>query len=254
MGQMAFESCRKRMKNISPTCYLCGKPHDGKYNRDHVPPKQFFTKELLRKHNLNLFWLPTHESCNKSFQHDEGYFVYSLMPFARGSYSGDALRAKILDDCEHVEQRRLLQRVLGEFERQPSGLILPPGIVLKRFEGSRILRVAWKIVRGLYFFHFGTFLAEDTPKACELVLPSQQPPFPFPLLLPPNDPINDKYPGVFDYRLASFLEAHNLNCWTMLLWDRLTLMMNFQYPPCDCAECRQRIGMPQATCQQMETK
>ena len=78
--QAALESCRKRMKSISPNCYLCGKRHDGKYNRDHVPPKQFFAKKLLQKHNPNLFWLPTHESCNKSYQLDEDYFVYSLMP------------------------------------------------------------------------------------------------------------------------------------------------------------------------------
>ena len=74
-------------------------------------------------------------------------------------------RKKILDVCtRRPEQAKLLRKVLNEFERQPSGLILPPNIVLKRFEGDRIARVIWKIVRGLYFYHFGVFVAEDAPR------------------------------------------------------------------------------------------
>ena len=223
------------MKSVSPVCYLCGKAHDGKYNRDHVPPKQFFTKKLLHKHNPNLFWLPTHESCNKNYQHDEDYFAYSLMPFARGSYSGDSLRNKIYDDCKHVEQQRLLQKVIGEFECQPSGLILPPDIVLKRFGGNRIRRIAWKIVRGLYFSHFGISMPEDSPNGCELVLPDQQPPLPFFHL--PQEPIHGQYPAVFDYRFMNIPEIHNLNYWAMLLWDRIIVIVKFQYPICSCQEC-----------------
>ena len=223
------------MKATSPICYLCGKSHDGEFNRDHLPPKQFFTKELLRKHSPDLSWLPTHQSCNKKFQHDEDYFVYSLMPFARGSYSGDSLRTKILDDCKHIQQKRLLMKVLGEFERQPNGLIMPPGIILKRFEGERIRRVAWKIVRGLFFSHFGVFIPEETVNGCELVMPDQKPPSPFFYL--PSEPIYGKYPAVFDYRFMSFQEIHNLNYWALLLWDRIIVIVKFQFPDCSCQEC-----------------
>lgn len=233
--QAALESCRKRMKSISPNCYLCGKRHDGKYNRDHVPPKQCFAKKLLQKHNPNLFWLPTHESCNKSYQLDEDYFVYSLMPFARGSYSGDTLRNKIFDDCGHIEQQFLLRKILNEFERRPSGLILPSAIVAKRFEGSRILRVAWKIVRGLYYHHFGISIPEVSLHGCELILPDQPPPPPFFHL--PQEPVHGQYPAVFDYRFASYPEIHNFNYWAMLLWDRIIVIVKFQYPDCDCKEC-----------------
>ena len=224
------------MKKVSPICYLCGKPHNGKFNRDHVPPKQLFAKELLRKHNPNLFWLPTHEHCNKSFQHDEDYFVCSLMPFGLGSYSGDALRRKILNDCKkHKLQGHLLKRVLGEFERNPSGLILPQDTVIKRFDGDRILRVAWKIVRGLYFVHSDVFLPENSPKACELVLPGQEPPLPFFYLS--ENPIYPQHPAVFDYRFRCFPEIHNFNVWSLLLWDRLIVIVKFQHPICYCQEC-----------------
>ena len=232
------------MKNVSPICYLCGQPQGGKFNHDHVPPKQLSTKKLRNKHNLNLFWLPTHESCNKSYQHDEDYFVYSLMPFARGSYSGDALRAKILDDCRHDQQKSLLQKGLREFERRPSGLILPPGVVVKRFDGDRIPRVAWKIVRGLIFHHYGIFLEEGTPTHCKIVPPDQPPPLPFPLLLLYDNPINRNYEGVFEYSFGSVPEKHNMNYCALLLWDRLTIIMNYQYPPCDCLQCHERFGTP----------
>ncbi len=162
--------------------------------------------------------------------------MYSLVPFGRGSYAGDTLRKKVLDDSDHIEQSRLLQRVLGEFESQPSGLVLPPGIVAKSFEGDRILRVAWKIVRGLYFFHNGGYLSEDSPRACEIVVPGQPPPRPF--LFLPDEPVHGQYPGVFDYKFAKYPEVHNLNYWAMLLWDRLIVIVKFQYPPCNCDSCR----------------
>jgi hypothetical protein len=224
------------MKNYPAICYLCGKPHEGKFNRDHVPPKQLFAKDLLRKHNPKLFWLPTHEECNKSFQRDEDYFIFTLMPFGRGSYSGDALRRKILDDCKrHEPQGHLLKKVLGEFERNPSGLILPKNMVVKRFNGDRILRVAWKIVRGLYFAHSGISIPENSPKACELVMPGQEPPLSFFYLS--ENPIHQQYPAVFDYRFRSFFEIHNLHVWSLLLWDRLIVIVKFQFPICHCPEC-----------------
>ena len=41
-------------------------------------------------------------------------------------------------------------RVFNEFESRPSGLYFPRGLVAKRIDASRVERVAWKVVRGLY--------------------------------------------------------------------------------------------------------
>ena len=49
---------------------------------------------------------------------------------------------------------------MREFEERPSGLHLPSNLVLKRLDGDRITRVAWKLVRGLYFLETGSVLAE----------------------------------------------------------------------------------------------
>lgn len=235
MKEHSRSTAKKITGNRHTICYLCGKPLDGRLSRDHVPPRQFFADEVRCKHNPNLLTVSVHASCNLSYQSDEDYFVYSLMPFARGSFSGDAVRRKILNDCKHSEQQTLLRRILNEFERNPSGLVLPRGLVAKRFQGERILRIAWKIVRGLYFSHHGIYLPEDSPRGCEIVLPGQEPPLPF--LFLPDEPIYGRYPAVFDYRFANYPDVHNLNYWAMLLWDRLILIVKFQFPACGCEAC-----------------
>ena len=40
----------------------------------------------------------------------------------------------------------------------PSGLVLPGNKVVKRFQGKRLTRIAWKIVRGLNFHHHDVVL------------------------------------------------------------------------------------------------
>ena len=57
---------------------------------------------------------------------------------------------------------RLYQAVRREFEKQPSGLHLPGGRVVKRFQGERVNRVVWKLVRGLYFHEMSSVLPDDT--------------------------------------------------------------------------------------------
>lgn len=219
-----------------PICYLCGKSIESDSSDDHVPPKQFFVEKLRKQHNPNLLTLPTHRICNESYKHDEDYFVFSLMPFARGSYAGDPLRKRILDACtRHPQQAKLLDKVINEFDRRPSGLILPPRTVLKRFEGKRISRVVWKIVRGLYFFHFGVFIPEDSPTNCEIIPTDEKPPDHFFRLL--DGPSHGKYPGVFDYAFKSYPEVHNANYWAMLLWDRIIVIFRFQFPVCNCETC-----------------
>jgi hypothetical protein len=154
-------------------------------------------------------------------------------------------------DCKnHPEQAALLRKVVNEFERQSSGLILPDGLVVKRFEGDRILRVTWKIVRGLYFSHFGTFVPDDLPKGCELVSPDHKPPDSFFKVFSSGKNYG-RHPGVFDYTFKSFPEFHNLNYWAMLLWDRLILMVKFQHPPCNCIECsetKEKEKQPACNC------
>ena len=132
-------------------CYLCGQPLSEPIGMDHVPMQQLYAPEVRKAHSPNLLTIPVHDQCNKSYQVDEDYFVTALMPHARGSCAGDAIYKRALDRYRGGGKVGLIRKVLAEFEPRPSGLVLPRNQVVQRFDGTRISRVAWKIVRGLYF-------------------------------------------------------------------------------------------------------
>jgi hypothetical protein len=226
------------MEKLTEICYLCGERLCDPISRDHVPPQQFYSDEIRRQHNPHLLTIPVHKACNSSFQHDEDYFVNSLLPLGCGSYAGNSLLHEISQKYRKGEKVKIVHKVLREFERRPSGLILPPNKVAKRIEGDRIHRVAWKIVRGLYFHNFQEVLPADTPNAFEIVPPDELPPPAFFALL--DEPVRGRYPGVFDDKFAKFPEVQNFNYWAMLLWDRLLIISMFHDPSCDCDDCTTR--------------
>lgn len=137
------------MNKTIDICYLCGLPLGDEIDNDHVPPKQFYARSLRKKYSPNLFTLPVHSSCNKAYQKDEDYFVHSMGPVAMESYSGKALWDDISDRHNRPQNRRIAEMVLKEFDKRPSGLILPFGKVAKKFNGERIWRVVWKIAIGI---------------------------------------------------------------------------------------------------------
>lgn len=215
------------MNDESPICYLCGQPLSGLTNEDHVPPYQLYAKAIRRTHELKHLKIKVHKSCNSSYQPDEDYFVQSLLPFARGSFAGEALSKEVFDSFHKRKPvRSLVLRTLGEFERRPSGIVLPPNTVAKRFEGERICRIAWKIVRGLYFSHHESVLPETHPVSVMVYPPDRMPPEHF-IVAMLDKPTHGRYPGVFDYRFAQFPEAHNMHYWALLLWDRVLITVMF---------------------------
>ncbi|MCR4377145.1 MAG: hypothetical protein NUV50_03510 [Rhodospirillales bacterium] len=228
-------------------CYLCGEPLAEPISDDHVPPKQMFAKELRKTNDLlKMLTIRTHESCNNSFGKDEHYFFQSLLPFARGSYSGNAALREAVDKFHSgSRQRFLMKMILGEFERHPSGLVLPNGRVAKRFQGDRIERVAWKIVRGLYFHHFGVVLPDEWTVGVTIIAPNERPPSHFDCFMNVVGNVQyGEYPGVFAYRFHKFIEANNLHYWAMLLWDRVIITVLFHDPSCTCRECLQPSTLP----------
>src|ERR1700733_1482474 len=227
----------------SDICYLCGKNLAVPISQDHVPPRQFFARTLRQTPNpSNLLTLRVHTSCNKAYQHDEDYFVHTLMPFARGSYAGNAIYNEVLAKFKRNEKVGLTKKVLKEFERRPSGIVLPRNGVLKRFEGARLQRIAWKIVRGLYFDHHKIVLPADHTTWVYLSVPGQIPPPHFMEFMKlPNNMSYGRYTGVFEYRFQHFFETSaNLHYWALLLWDRIIVIVIFHDPTCSCSRCRVR--------------
>jgi hypothetical protein len=156
---------------------------------------------------------------------------------ARGSEAGDAIYRKTLGAFRSGKEVPLTKMVLGEFERHPSGLILPGGKVIKRFDGERLRRVAWKIARGLHFHHTGEVFPDKWPTVGVQVFAGTTP--------PPNDLIcfaniaesRGDHPGVFDYKFDTFPEACNLHYWLLLLWDRIIIRVVFHDLACTCQTC-----------------
>ena len=138
---------------------------------------------------------------------------------------------------ERGQQQKLLSKVWKEWEKRPSGLVLPAGKVVKRIEGKRIHRVAWKIVRGLFFYHQGELLREETPNKIEYVAPNMRPSDPFFALN--EQPNLGQYSGVFDFRYKQFPGAENLWYWAMLFWDAFMVLMAFHDTECECTACQE---------------
>jgi hypothetical protein len=220
-------------------CYLCGKTLFEPIDRDHVPPRQLFAKDIRKEHSPNLLTIPVHAACNKSYQHDEDYFVNSLAPFGLESYSGEAVLHEALEKVRQGRNVGLHRKVLEEFEDTPSGLVLPEGKIIKRFDGDRMQRVILKIVAGLYFHHYGEVLPQDLTCSTKIYGPDEKPPDGFlAFMSQETTKRHGLYPGVFDYCFEKFPEVNNFHYWAMLLWDKIIMIAYFHDPACECLECK----------------
>jgi hypothetical protein len=120
-------------------CYLCGEPLVAPINSDHVPPSMFFADALREEHNLDrLLTIPVHAGCNRAWQRDEEYFVYTFLPFVRGSTSGNALWKDAFGRMKSGRTIPLATAVLQEFRHKIGGVHLPVSKVAKRFDGDRV--------------------------------------------------------------------------------------------------------------------
>lgn len=234
---------QKLVSDRRSLCYLCGRLIEGRPSSDHVPAKQVFPSEIRRRHNPQLLTLPTHTECNRSYQSDEDYFVASAGPLVHESYVGRALAWDAGRRLAREKMRQpgmrfgggLTAKIMGEFEARPSGLYLPGGRVVKRFDGERVERVLWKIVRGLFFHEHGRFLPLDWPRLVWIEGPGEKPKD----VLQPTlaEEGRGRYRAVFDYKLRSFPECDDMHVWAMLFWDKMIAGAAFHDPDCDCAKC-----------------
>ena len=215
-------------------CYLCGEGIETDRSVDHVSPKHFFAPTIRNEHNLSqLLTLPTHGACNKSFEKDEEYFAWSLVPLALDSVGGEALVRHHAKAFARGRSRGLALTTFEEFERHPSGLHLPNELVVKRVDGERIVRVLWKIVRGLYRLQTGAVLDESTLFMPELFEPQVA-------VRSTENPLweavkaedgKGAYPGVFDYKYLFAQDGSTrLHVWEMLFWDRIMAFIAHREP------------------------
>ena len=235
---------KEAIRRKEPThCYLCGHPLSRPTSKDHCPPRALFPPETRQRHNLSqLITIPVHKDCNASYSPDEEYFIATLVPFASGSEAGDAIYKQFFENSrKDKKKRKLAKKILRQFDPRPSGLHLPAGRVIMRQDGTRVARVAWKIVRGLYFHHHSAILPEDIDFKCTETSPTERPPDHFLAVSGlPKDETHGQYPGIFDYRFRSFElgSGKKLHYWAFLIWDRIIMTMSFHDPwSCKCENC-----------------
>lgn len=228
------------MNNQISICYLCGEdlvPDEGNTSMDHVPMKQIYARRLRSEYNLsNLLTLPTHRQCNQSYQQDEDYFVYNLHLSAY-SNSGRAISQDIISRMRDDENLGLVGRVRSQI----SQIVSPNGTRLNRMDASRIARITWKIVRGLFFYETDRFLPENTPINCkppiifwknrlESGIQSGDDWEQFNLIR--QNPSRGVYPKIFDYKYCQVPTEENPDeyiwAWGMWLWDTIALLTFFK--------------------------
>ncbi len=130
--------------------------------------------------------------------------------------------------------RRLARMVLQEFREPDGGLVLPDNRILKKLDTERVERVAWKIVRGLYFHHRSAYLPDSTPKTVHFYGPlDESPEFVIALM---GEPSMGHTPAVFDFKFAELSELH---LWLLRLWERMIVFVAFHNVNCGCEKCCQ---------------
>jgi hypothetical protein len=132
-----------------------------------VPPKLFSPEDLRKKYKLTeLLTIRVRHACNQEWRLDEEYFIHTLLPFARGTESGDAAASANTRAGRNVP---LINMVMDEFKLVVKGVHLPAKRAAKMIDANRFHDVLYKIVRGLHFHHTGKF----SPRSGASRTPSQ---------------------------------------------------------------------------------
>jgi hypothetical protein len=220
-------------------CYLCRKPLEEPTSPDHVPPKLVFPEDLRKKYKLTeLLTIRVHHACNQEWRLDEEYFIHTLLPFARGTESGDAAAAQSFRKYKAGRNVPLINMVMDEFKHVVKGVHLPANRVAKLIDANRFHDVLYKIVRGLHFHHTGEILAPIWSITYTVTAPNEPPPDFFVAYAESGRGlIRGKYPSIFAYMFDKFPEVNDLHFWAFLLWDCIIVTAAFHDMNCVCEYC-----------------
>ncbi len=146
------------------SCYLCGNSIDAaQLSWDHVPPLQFFPKQLRAERNLNLWVAPTHKRCNEDYRKDEEYFYHVMSaPVGRGNPSFYRIMHGDFARRAHKPQTPAMMRSILKTITTvtPGGIHLPRGLYQVMADEWRLNRVVIKIARGLFCLDHARFMPE----------------------------------------------------------------------------------------------
>jgi len=211
-------------------CYLCGKPIEGKSSDDHVPPKQFYPKEIRESENLNLQLAQSHGQCNNNFKDDEEYFYTSLYPLV-DKYNTE-MAAKILRDfarrCQKPQTPAMLRKIFSDASgTTKGGIILPANMVEINVDLCKIQRIAGKIARGALFLSTEKHVPEANIVDMRICPEESEVPDMYQISWKCAGSIKGSYPKVFSYKYMQHEQYHIIS---LLFWEAFMFCVTIQEP------------------------
>ncbi|MBN2181648.1 MAG: hypothetical protein JW715_07020 [Sedimentisphaerales bacterium] len=222
-------------KNNTPICYLCGDLIDPnplqdqlKLSRDHIPPKQFFPKQIRIDESLNLEWAPSHKKCNNDYKNDEDYFYHSLYPLVANS--NPVMAQTVFQDFKrrshNPQTPAMLRDIFSSASRTSSG-----GIILPSDKGEinvdlvKIQRIAGKIARGIVFLKSGDYCPETNIVDMRICENESEAPEMYQLSWKATS-VESIYPKVFSFKYFPFLQGYYIL--SILFWEAFMFCITIQ--------------------------
>ncbi len=205
-------------------CSLCGgsilanpvNPAES-LSMDHVPPKQFYPKEMRASASPKLWCVPKHRRCNGQYREDEEYFYHASYPLMEKN-NRELARVVYRDLMRRTKKPQtpaMARSLLKEFRRvSESGIVLPPGIVQFNLDLFRVQRVVIKIAQRLFFRDQQRYLPSSNCKDIQLCELETEVPELYQLTRGAR--VMSVLPDVFSYRRFEFENFHLL---AMLFWN-----------------------------------
>lgn len=208
-------------------CYLCSKVIDPTKPKDdpmrlawdHVPPRQFYPKQIRGTQNLNLNLAPSHKMCNENYKKDEEYFYHSLYPIVakNNPRMGILCSQDIQRRAQKPQTHSIIQRILSTaVTTTEGGIHLPSGMARFTLEGGRLERVAAKIARGILFLSTERYFEEQQIVHMDFYNDPSEIIEPYKRALQLN-PLAGVYPDVFAHSHINF-EGKGFRLLLMLFW------------------------------------
>jgi hypothetical protein len=135
-----------------------------KLSMDHVPPRQFFPKQLRKAENLNLQLAPSHKKCNEDYREDEEYFYHSMYPIVakNNPWMGSVFLQDLARRSDKPQTPAMLRKIFSAASLMTQGGIhLPSGMVEIALDEYRLQRVAAKIARGVLFLSIKQYFEDQ---------------------------------------------------------------------------------------------
>lgn len=194
---------------------------------DHVPPQQFYAKEIRRSANLNLWKVPTHKRCNAAYREDEEYFYHALWPVVQDNNPkmGQVMHRDTARRIHNPQTPALLRSLLKTYTPiTDGGIHLPHGVVQFKVSEIRLQRVVIKIAQGLFYLDHDRYIPRGNCKDIRMCLNISEVPEMYQLSWR-GVSAKAVLPEAFSYQ---HFKVETLHLFSLLFWEAFLFCMAFR--------------------------